>query len=143
HIIFGSSVGKISVSFRGPDLHSSALSARSALLAVGCRLSIHPTRDAPCEAARCHSVETLRDLLVRVYGELGLAIAYQLAGREQPLRGVSSREKGGDAMPGPPALLSPEVLRCLPLQVARFFLHEPRNPPRWRTSLPPDGMGRW
>jgi hypothetical protein len=44
---------------------------------------------------------------------------------------------GSDATPGPPDLLAPEVLRSLPLPVARFFLHEPRTPPRWRTSLPP------
>ena len=51
----------------------------------------------------------------------------------------------GDATPGPPDLLSPEVLRSMPLPVARFFLHQPRDPPRWRTSPPPDGMddGAW
>jgi hypothetical protein len=33
----------------------------------------------------------------------------------------------------------------MPLPVARFFLHQPRDPPRWRTSPPPDGMddGAW
>ena len=74
----------------------------------------------------------VRQLLVSVYGERGLALAYQLAGREQPRKIVSSLVKRGEPVPGPPDLLSPEMLRSLPLQVARFFLHEPRNPPPWR-----------
>jgi hypothetical protein len=28
-----------------------------------------------------------------------------------------------------------------PSQVQRWMLAPPRDPPRWRTSLPPDGMG--
>ena len=125
-----------------PNEPVSALSAHRALLAVACRLSLRPSPNAIREAARCHSVAALRQLLVRVYGERGLAIAYQLAGKEQPPRTAS---RVGDSKANPPELLSPEVLRSLPLPVARFFLHEPRTPPRWRTSRPPDGWddGAW
>jgi hypothetical protein len=108
-------------------------------------LSVHPTASALCEAARCHSVGALRRLLVSAYGERGLSLAYQLAGREQPRKMLSSQVKSGEPAPGQPDLLSPEVLRSLPLQVGRFFLHEPRTPPRWRTTSPPDGAddGSW
>jgi hypothetical protein len=104
-----------------------------ALLAIGCRLGIHPSLNALCEAARCHSAGAVRRLLVQAYGERGLVTAFQLAGMEQPPRLVSSQQvKGVEPAPGPPDLLSPEVLRSLPLQVARFFLHERRDPPPWR-----------
>jgi hypothetical protein len=119
-----------------PHESASALSAHMALSAVSCKLGIHPSPTTLCEAARCHSVGDVRRLLVQAYGERGLALAYQLAGREQPPKTASSRVTGGDAMTSPPDLLSPEVLRSLPLQVARFFLHEPRTPPRWRTGRP-------
>jgi hypothetical protein len=57
----------------------------------------------------------------------------------------SQQVKGGEPMPGPPDLLSLEVLRSLPPKVARFFSHEPRTPPRWRTTSRPDGAddGSW
>src|SRR6516162_6357029 len=67
-----------------PQEAASAVSAHMALLAVGCRLSISPTTDMLREAARCHSAGAVRTLLVRCYGERGLAAAYQLVGREQP-----------------------------------------------------------
>jgi hypothetical protein len=105
---------------------TSALLARMALQSVGCRLSIHPSPNALCEAARCHSAGAVRSLLVRVYGERGLAIAYHLADREKPSEIVSSQVKRGEPVHGSPDLLVPEVLRSLPRQVARFFLHEPR-----------------
>ena len=86
-------------------------------------------------------------LLALVYGERGLSCACQLAAREQPDKTASRLDgvTGGVATAGSPDLLSPEVLRGLPLQVARFFLHEPRTPPRWRISSPPGGMddGAW
>jgi hypothetical protein len=128
-----------------PHEAASALSARMALLAIGCRLGIHPSLNAFHEASRCRSAGAVRSLLVHVYGERGLAIAYQLAGREQPPRTTSDGVTNGDSKANPPELLSPEVLRSLPLPVARFFLYEPRTPPRWRTSRPPDGMddGAW
>jgi hypothetical protein len=102
-----------------PHEPTSALFARTALLAVGCRLSISPTRAALCEPARCHSAGAVCQLLVRVFGERGLAIAYQLAGRGQPPKMVDKTNvisNGG----APPDLLAPEVLRSLPLQVARL-----------------------
>ena len=120
-----------------PHSPASASFARMALEAVGCRLAIHPSPNALCEAAGCHSVGAVSSLLVRHLGEQGLATAYQLAGSEKPpiassrLDGVASP----DATAGPPDLLSPEVLRSLPPRVARFFLHEPRTP-SWRTSRP-------
>ena len=67
-----------------PHEPATAISARTALLAVGCRLSISPSPNALCEAARSHSVGAVRRLLVLAYGERGLSCAYQLAGREQP-----------------------------------------------------------
>src|SRR5262249_37916303 len=106
-----------------PHSSVSALSAHLVLLAVGCRLSITPTPDALREAARCHSVDAVRRLLTQVYGERGLAIAYQLAGWENPYKIVGKSDKiagrvdrvtGGDATASPPHLLSPEVLRSLP-----------------------------
>jgi hypothetical protein len=47
--------------------------------------------------------------------------------------------------PSAPDLLDPVVLRTMPPQVAAFMLYEPPEPPRWRTSLPPDGAddGAW
>jgi len=72
-----------------------------ALLAVGGRLGIHPSPNALCEAARCHSAVAVRRLLVRAYGERGLSCAYQLAGREQPRKPASRVDAvtSGDAMP--------------------------------------------
>jgi len=118
-----------------------------ALLAVGCRLSISLTPNALREAIRCHShsVRGLQDLLVQVYGVRGLVLAYQLGGGEPPHKMVSRMDgvTRGDAVPGPPDLLSPEALRSMPPKVARFFLHEP-SVPRWRTNSP-EGMddGAW
>jgi hypothetical protein len=116
-----------------------------ALASVGCRFGIHPSPSALCEAAKCRSVGAVHQLLVSVYGEQGLALAYQLASREPPPKTVSDGVTNGDATLGPPDLLSPELLRSLPLKVARFFLHEPRNPPRWGNSRPPDEAdnGSW
>jgi hypothetical protein len=129
-----------------PHEAASATSARTALLAVGCRLSISPTTDVLREAAGCHSGGAVRRLLAQVYGERGLALAYQLAGREQSHKPASrmDRVKGGDAVPGPPDLLSPEALRSMPPRVARFFLHEPLAP-RWRTGSPSSSQddGAW
>jgi hypothetical protein len=38
--------------------------------------------------------------------------------------------------PAPPDLLDPVVLATMPPQVARFFLHQPRDPPTWQTRRP-------
>jgi hypothetical protein len=117
------------------------------MVALGCRLSITPSPDALCEAARCHSVAAVQQLLLRIYGEQGLVTAFELGGREKPdnVVGIVEGVNGVTATPDPPDLLSPEVLRSLPLQVARFFLHQPRTPPRWRTSRPPGDRddGSW
>src|SRR5215471_2308670 len=96
------------------------------------QLGIHPSLNALCEAARCHSVGCSASAVSVSLRRAGISNRLQLAGREQPRKMASSQVKGGEAPPGPPDLLSPEVLRSLPLQVARFFLHEPRNPPPWR-----------
>src|SRR5262249_54080823 len=56
-----------------PHEPASALSARMALLAVGRRLSISPTRDMLCEAARCFSAGAVRRLLAQAYGKRGLS----------------------------------------------------------------------
>ena len=129
-----------------PHAAASALSARMALLAVGCRLSISPTTDALREAASTHSTGAVRRMLVRSYGERGLRCAYELAGREQPAKTMVSDGDvtGGDAAPGPPDLLSPDALRSMPPRVARFFLHEP-SVPRWRTGAPSSSQddGAW
>jgi hypothetical protein len=49
------------------------------------------------------------------------------------------------SVPNPPDLLDPAVLRTMPPRVAAFMLYEPPDPPRWRTSAPPEGMddGAW
>ena len=124
--------------------------AHMALLAVGCRLSISPTTDALCEAARCHSVGAVRSLLAHVYGERGLANAYELAGREQPDK-PANRVDGvtaGEAMPVNCDALEPGLAHAImqaPSRVQRWMLAPPRDPPRWRTSAPPEGMddGSW
>jgi hypothetical protein len=130
-----------------PNEPVSALSAHRALLAVACRLSLRPSPNAIREASRCRSAGAVRSLLVRVYGERGLAIAYQLAGREQPDK-IVSRVNGvtrGDTATGVPDLLETAVLRSMSPRVAAFMLYTPRDPPRWRTSPPPDGAddGSW
>jgi hypothetical protein len=121
-----------------PHAAASALSARLALLAVGCRLGIHPSPDTLCEAARCHNVAAVRRLLEQAYGERGLSCAYELAGRVQPHKPAdrANAVSAAHRPAGPPDLLEPAVLRSMPLPVARFFLHTPRDPPRWRSCLP-------
>jgi hypothetical protein len=110
-----------------PHASASALDVSRALLAVGCRLSISPSTDALSEVGRCHSVGAVRSLLVRCSGERGLALAYQLAGREKPPQVGEGTNviTNGNAAPGPPDLLSPEVLRSMPKRVARFSCTSP------------------
>jgi hypothetical protein len=98
------------------------------------------------------TVGALHDRIEQLYGSRGWrvlqALFHEAAGlhpkRHKTVEATNVIPKS-DAVPGSPDLLSPEVLRSLPLQVARFFLHEPRTPPRWRPSLPPEGMddGAW
>jgi hypothetical protein len=56
--------------------------------------------------------------------------------------GAPAATAGAPAMPD---LLDPVVLRTMPPQVGAFMLYEPREPPRWRTNWPPEGMddGAW
>ena len=60
----------------------------------------------------------------------------------QSLPGATAATVGA---PPPPDLLDPVVLRTMPPRVAAFMLYEPREPQRWRTSSPRDGMddGAW
>jgi hypothetical protein len=120
-----------------PHESASTLSARMALLAVGCRLSIHPSLDALCEAARCHTAGMVRRLLVQIYGERGLAIAYQLAGREQPLKTAAKTNvlPKGDAAPLSCDAIEPGLASAImqaPTRVQRWMLAPPYDPPRWR-----------
>jgi len=82
-------------------------------------------------------VGAVRQLLVLVYGELGLSCAYQLAGQEKPDKVVWRVDgvTGPDATPAAsekPDLLDPVALRTMPPRVAAFMLYEPPEPPRWR-----------
>jgi hypothetical protein len=135
-----------------PHEPASVLFACTALLAVGCRLGINPSSNALCEASRCHSVGAVRQLLELIYGEHGLTIAYQLAGREQPPKTVSrvDRVTYGDATAAPlncdaiePGLA--EAIMQAPSRVQRWMLAPPRESPRWRTSLPSEEVdnGSW
>jgi hypothetical protein len=140
-----------------PTEPASTLDARMVLASVGCRLSLHPSRDALCAAARCHDVAAVRSLLARVYGQRGLATAYQLAGREQP---YSILKESCCTTSSPTALIQTsaaplscdaiepglaEALSQMPLKLQRWMLAPPRDPPRWRTDRPPQGMddGAW
>jgi hypothetical protein len=60
---------------------------------------------------------------------------------QSPLRATAATV----GVPAMPDLLDPVVLRTMPPRVAAFMLYEPREPQRWRTSSPPDGMddGAW
>jgi hypothetical protein len=134
-----------------PHSPATVLSAFRALLAVGCRLSIRPREDTLLEAVKCRSAGDVRQLLASVYGDRGLAIAYQLAGREQPHRTAGPRDPvvtNNEAAPLNCDPLEPgfvQAVREAPTRLQRWFLAPPREPPRWRTSLPSDGMddGAW
>jgi hypothetical protein len=124
-----------------PHEAASATSARMALLAVGCRLGIHPSPDALCKATRCHSAGAVRSVLVRVFGERGLRCAYQLAGREQPPK-VSDRLQTNpkhfrtsaapvDCSSAIESGLAQAAIQA-PTRLQRWFLAPPRDPPPWR-----------
>jgi hypothetical protein len=95
----------------------------------------------------------VRRLLVLAYGERGLALAYQLAGREQPHKPADranavSANGARSAAPVDCSAIEPglvEAISQMPTKLQRWMLASPYDPPRWRTSLPPVGMddGSW
>jgi hypothetical protein len=139
-----------------PHSPTSALAARMALLAVGCRLSISSTPEALSEAAGCHDVGSVRRLLLSVYGTRGLSCTYELAGLEQPANVVGNTVTGGNVQaPIPSAAplnmhdaIEPglaEAVLQMPRRVQRFLLAPSRYPPPWRSAGPPAGAddGSW
>ena len=88
---------------------------------------------------------------MRAYGERGLSCAYQLAGREQPHKTAGVTDPvvtNKDAAPLNCDAIDPGLAKAImqaPLRVQRWMLAPAYEPPRWRTSLPPDGMddGAW
>jgi hypothetical protein len=148
--------------FGKPGDAVSPQNARLALMLVEARLGEHQDsgesikRDPGANVEAVSSFPTtvgeLHDRIYELYDSRGWRVFQQLyheAAGLQPKRhkmiAATNVIPNSDAATGPPDLLSSEVLRSLPLQVARFFLHEPRDLPRWQTSAPPEGMddGVW
>jgi hypothetical protein len=84
------------------------------------------------------SVGAVRRLLVRAYGERGLATAFELAGREQPQKTagvVDPVVTYTEATPLNCDAIEPGLAQAImqaPSRVQRWMLAPPREPPPWR-----------
>jgi hypothetical protein len=119
---------------------------RMALLAVGCRLGIHPSQSALEQVAGCRSVGAVRRLLILAYGSRGMCTAFELAGILQP-------SKSAESLSYSKAPQSVETADRLAIRqgfssqarVMRWFDRQEPVPPPWRSSPPPVGAddGSW
>jgi hypothetical protein len=109
------------------------------------------------------TIGALHDRIEQLYGPRGWRIFQQLFHEAAGLRvsdGTKSKEEvlkdagnlnavtAGDAKPLNCDAIEPGLVQAIlqaPTRVQRWLLAPPRDSPRWRTSLPPDGMddGNW